>query len=69
MNSPSFTAVHEQPVLTELTCRINPVVVEDLSELRAYRHVPFRPIGTTPVRLGPIQPLAVRRFTLEDDEA
>ena len=34
-----------------------------------YRHVPFQVIGSTPARLGKLQPLPARRFVLEDDEA
>ncbi len=69
MTTPSTTADRESPVLAETPRRANDPLNEISSEPQDYRHLPFRPIGATRVRPGPIQPLPVRRFTLEDDEA
>ena len=69
MNTLSSTAVSEPPVLADAPRRVNTPLNPISSEPDNYRHVPFEAIGAARVRLGPIQPLPVRRFKLEDDEA
>lgn len=69
MTTPTSIAVCEPSVLAETPRRVTTPLNQIASEPENYRHVPFQAMGSARVILGPIQPLPVRRFTLEDDEA
>lgn len=78
MNQPISGLTAQPPIVSQifhlLSRRTHPRRVttplnQIASEPENYRHVPFQAMGSARVILGPIQPLPVRRFTLEDDEA